>query len=86
VEQARPTNDRFGPEHLDAWRRDGGLVIEHFFTPEEVAAVRADFELVFGRSQGAAEALVKKREGEVGWFNAPPSSPRSRRRSTARPR
>jgi hypothetical protein len=62
--------DRFGPEHLDAWRRDGGVVIRNFFTAEEVAAVRADFEQVFGRSEGGAEALVKKRAGEVGRFNA----------------
>jgi hypothetical protein len=63
-------SDRFGPEHLDAWRLDGGVVIRNFFTAEEVAAVRADFEQVFGRSEGAAEALVKKKAGEVGRFNA----------------
>ena len=62
-------NHRFGSKHLEAWRRDGGVVIENFFTDEEVAAVRADFEQVFGRSQGAAEGLIKKKEGEVGRFN-----------------
>ena len=45
--------DRFGPEHLDAWRRDGAVLIGDFFTPAEVEAVRADFETVFGR--GPAE-------------------------------
>ena len=62
-------NDRFGPQHIDAWRREGGTVIENFFTQDEVAAVRADFERVFGRSEGAAEALDKKKGDEIGRFN-----------------
>jgi hypothetical protein len=62
--------ERFGPEHLEAWRRDGGVSIRNFFTPDEVAAVVADFELVFGRTAGGAEGLNRKREGEVGRFNA----------------
>ena len=61
--------ERFGREHLDAWRRDGGVVIPGFFTPEEVAAVVADFELVFGRSEGADEGLNRKGEGEGGRFH-----------------
>jgi hypothetical protein len=61
--------ERFGPEHLEAWRRDGGVSIHDFFTPEEVAAVVADFELVFGRTEGAAEGVNKKKQGEVGKFN-----------------
>jgi hypothetical protein len=60
---------RFSNEHLDAWRKDGAVVIEDFFTPQEVAAVAADFETAFGRSQGEAEALVAKRQGELGRFN-----------------
>ncbi|HEX4199843.1 MAG TPA: phytanoyl-CoA dioxygenase family protein [Caulobacteraceae bacterium] len=63
-------SERFTAEHLEAWRRDGGVSIRDFFTPDEVAAVVADFEQVFGRSEGAAESLNKKREGEVGRFNA----------------
>ncbi|HEX4181728.1 MAG TPA: phytanoyl-CoA dioxygenase family protein [Caulobacteraceae bacterium] len=62
-------NDRFGPEHLDAWRRDGGVSIQNFFTPEEVAAVVADFEQVFGRSEGGGEGMEKKKPGEIGKFN-----------------
>lgn len=61
--------ERFGPEHLEAWRRDGGVSIRDFFTPEEVAAVVADFQIVFDRTEGAAEGLVKKKKGEVGKFN-----------------
>jgi hypothetical protein len=55
-------SDRFTSEHIETWRRDGGVVIENFFTPEEVAAVRADFETVFGRTEGADEALVRRGE------------------------
>ncbi|MFI4935236.1 MAG: phytanoyl-CoA dioxygenase family protein [Caulobacterales bacterium] len=65
----RGTTNRFGPEHVEAWRRDGGVSIQDFFTPEEVAAVSADFEQVFGRTQGADEALSKKKKGEIGKFN-----------------
>ncbi len=61
--------DRFGPGHLAAWRRDGGVSIEDFFTPEEVAAVCADFVRVFGRTDGADQALVKKAGDEVGKFH-----------------
>ncbi|MBR7620790.1 phytanoyl-CoA dioxygenase family protein [Phenylobacterium sp. 20VBR1] len=61
--------ERFGPEHVEAWRRDGGLVIERFFTEAEVAAVVADFEKVWGPPPTDAQALDKKKEGEVGRFN-----------------
>ncbi len=61
---------RFTEEDLSAWRRDGGTVIPAFFTPDEVAAVCADFEAVFGRSRGADEGLNKKKDGEIGRFNA----------------
>ena len=60
--------DRFGQEHLDAWRRDGGVSIHNFFTPEEVTAVQADFAAVFGK-EGADEGLDKKHAGMVGRFH-----------------
>lgn len=62
-------NPRFSPEHVETWRREGVAPIRDFFTPEEVAAVAADFETVFGRTQGAAQALEKKKAGEIGRFN-----------------
>jgi hypothetical protein len=62
-------DERFRPEQVDAWRGDGCVLIPNFFTNEEVAAVRADFELVFGRARGAAEPLNKKKDGELGRFN-----------------
>ena len=61
--------DRFTSDHLDTWRREGGVVIENFFTPQEVAAVVADFDLVFADAQGADEALVRRKPGEAGRFN-----------------
>ena len=60
---------RFDEAHIEAWRRDGCVLIENFFSPEEVAAVARDFVAVFGRSTGAEEALVKKKPGETGRFN-----------------
>ncbi len=63
------TRARYTPAQMDAWRRDGAAVIADFFTPEEVAAVVADFELIFGRNAGADEPMDKKKPGEVGRFN-----------------
>jgi len=60
---------RFTQAHLDTWRRDGAVLIESFFTPEEVTAVAADFAAVFGRTAGAEAALVKRKPGEAGKFN-----------------
>ena len=45
------------------------MLIEDFFTPDEVRAVADDFITVFGRTGGAEEALVKKKPGETGRFN-----------------
>jgi hypothetical protein len=60
---------RFTDEHLASWRRDGGVLINNFFTDEEVAAVAADFETVFAGKSGADAPLEKKRDGEIGRFN-----------------
>ncbi len=62
-------NERFGAKELEAWRRDGGVLIERFFTPGEVAAVHGDFERVFGRVAGADAALEHKQPGQVGRFH-----------------
>src|SRR5262245_37091958 len=66
---ADSANARFTEAHLETWRRDGAVLIESFFTPEEVAAVVADFAAVFGRTAGAGEALTKRKPGEAGKFN-----------------
>ena len=36
---------RYTLTHLETWRRDGVVLIPDFFTPEEVAAVTADFSV-----------------------------------------
>ncbi|HEY5107475.1 MAG TPA: phytanoyl-CoA dioxygenase family protein [Caulobacteraceae bacterium] len=61
--------ERFISQHVEAWRRDGVTLVQHFFTPEEVAAVRADFERVFGRSAGGDQPLNKKKDNEIGRFH-----------------
>jgi hypothetical protein len=60
---------RFDSAHLDTWRREGGVLIQRFFTDDEVAAVRADFEQVFRRSRGAEMPLNKKQPGRIGGFH-----------------
>jgi hypothetical protein len=64
-----PIRPRFTADDIETWRRDGAAVIPDFFTPEEVAAVVADFEAVFGRTAGGDEALNKKKDGQIGKFN-----------------
>lgn len=63
-------SDRFTPEDVQAWRRDGGVLIERFFTAQEVAAVHADFVTVFGRDAGSDRALIRKKPGQPGQFNS----------------
>lgn len=60
---------RFKPADIDAWRCEGVTMIPDFFTAEEVAAVCADFEKVFGRNAGSAQALEKKRADQIGRFH-----------------
>jgi hypothetical protein len=60
---------RHTAEHVEQWRRDGCAIVERFFTPDEIAAVRADFVRVFHRDAGADAPLVKKQPGEIGRFN-----------------
>jgi hypothetical protein len=60
---------RFTAKDVETWRRDGVVQIQSFFTPEEVAAVCADFETVFGRTAGGDEGLDKKGGRDVGRFH-----------------
>lgn len=62
-------SERFTPEHVAAWREQGGVLIENFFTPEEVSAVRSDFDTVFGPPPAAQEAVVLKRPDGIGAFH-----------------
>jgi len=60
---------RFGEDDLRVWRTDGVALMRGFFAPEEVTAVCADFDAVFGRTGGNDQPLDKKRPGEVGHFH-----------------
>jgi hypothetical protein len=60
---------RFTGEHVEAWRRDGALVIEDFFTAEEVQAVVADFDAVFAGCRAGKAALVRRPPDRLGRFN-----------------
>lgn len=62
-------NPRHTAEHMETWRQDGAVVIERFFNDEEVAAVVANFEQVFGRAEGAKKAKVARKEGQAGRFH-----------------
>ena len=52
---ARATNERT-TDDLATWRRDGGVVLDRFFTTEEIAPVRADCDTLF---------LAKRTNGEI---------------------
>ncbi len=52
------------------WNRDGAVLIENFFTPEELAPVLKDFEVLYGdRAPGAqSSARNNKKNGSIGQF------------------
>ncbi|XOV82584.1 MAG: phytanoyl-CoA dioxygenase family protein [bacterium] len=60
---------RFNTQQVATWRREGGVLIENFFTASEIDAVRADFEKVFARQEGGEQALNTKKAGEIGRFD-----------------
>ena len=61
--------DRFAAQHVEAWRSDGAVLIPEFFTPDEVTAVCADFEVVFGETPRAKAPMVLRAEGQLGNFD-----------------
>jgi hypothetical protein len=60
--------ERFTAADVEVWERDGVTLLHDVFTPEECAAVRADFDVVFDRT-GAEQAMDRKKAGEIGKFN-----------------
>ncbi len=60
---------RFTKDDVETWRRDGVAPIRGFFTPDEVAAVVADFDALFADKDREREAMDKKKPGEIGRFN-----------------
>lgn len=67
------TGDRIDAA-LAQWHRDGAVVLDRFFTPDHIAAVRADCDQIFGlgdrqSSDSGDAALVRKSPGDVGIFD-----------------
>ena len=63
---------RHQPHHLEQWRQDGFVIIEDFFTPDEIAPLFADFEMLYAHlapNQAEAVALNKKEAGGLGKFH-----------------
>ena len=54
---------------LATWRRDGGVVLDRLFTPEEIDPVRADCDTLFLAKRRSHEALIKTPDGGVGVFD-----------------
>ncbi len=43
--------NRFTNEHIEAWRKEGAVVVPEFFKDKEIKEVAEDFEIIFpGRS------------------------------------
>lgn len=60
---------RFTSSQVDVWRREGGVLIEDFFTPEEVRACRADMDrLYLDRRDASAPVRDDKASGQIGSF------------------
>lgn len=59
---------RFTAQDVEAWEKDGVVLLHDVFTPAECAAVRSDFEAVFGRT-GADTPMDRKKPGQIGRFN-----------------
>jgi hypothetical protein len=61
---------RFSITDVERWRSDGFAIVPGFFASEEIAPIVADYERLYGaRRPGAAEAMHRKVEGQLGRFD-----------------
>ena len=62
---------RFTQDHINTWMKEGGVLIKSFFTAEEVADVKNDFESIFGRHEFGAKLkpLIETENNEIGKSN-----------------
>ena len=58
--------NRFTIEQVEAWRKEGAVVVPEFFDDEEIANVTKDFEIIFPDRRAETTALDLKKKGEVG--------------------
>lgn len=63
---------RFTDEDIAAWNRDGAVLIEDFFSAEELAPVVRDFETLYGDKAPGAQSTARdnKQDGAIGQFEA----------------
>lgn len=64
---------RFTPEQIETWRRDGAVLFEQFFTPEEIEPVCADYHALYGDGipkPAERDRSVGHRPRTIGQFNA----------------
>ncbi len=59
---------RFSNADVEAWRDDGFVLIENFFSADEIAPICVDYEQLYGKvaSKGDGTALVDKEDGSFG--------------------
>ncbi|MEO1100636.1 MAG: phytanoyl-CoA dioxygenase family protein [Pseudomonadota bacterium] len=62
-------SQRFTDEHIDAWNRDGAVLIPNFFTAEELAPVVKDFELLYGERRVRSRTAHTEDREIGGGFN-----------------
>lgn len=61
---------RFSQDDIDQWLREGAVLIHDFFSPEEIAPVRRDFEKIYAdRGKGVGQALSVDKGEQVGTFS-----------------
>ena len=66
------TEKRHRQSDLNAWRRDGGVVIKNFFTAEEIAPPRDDMAQIYagrGQGDGVGAEVNNKSAGSIGTFH-----------------
>ena len=61
--------ERSTDSDLATWHRDGAVVLDRFFTADEIAPVRADCDTLFAGRGQRGEAVDRKKPGAIGAFD-----------------
>lgn len=64
---------RFTHEQIATWRGEGAVLLNRFFSSEEIAPVYRDFSAIYGtkgKTETAGSALVQTPSGKIGKFRA----------------
>ncbi len=64
----RPGDDA-PADPIAVWHRDGAVVLDRFFTPDEIAPVRGDCDALFAARRRSTDPVVKTPQGGVGVFD-----------------